>query len=623
MAEPWYFEVFPCRPRPYADECLSGYLVRLAMANRIPSLWALASDLFPRWPGTQQLALLRWEYPVEAWGLLPLRTQLEVTTLNQLTVLAWVTKFRRPPTLLPSGWRGPGHVLSGIVMTAHRACPQCLEEAAYLRLSWRLKAVEACLVHGCLLQGYCHGCGAPLHVGCTHATPWCCPRCGADWRGLPAIPAAEEVLVAQRRQQAHVRYLLDPTTRLAVEDPEAANPERALPEAVGLKFRQLRLEQGRSIVEMARQVGVMAERLADLEHGKQVPLPLYGRYLDGLGITWAEVSARTVTPEMVQQMTALPHRELRQCPNPQCEANTQAPGPHVKMLRDMPEQRVVRLRCTCCGKRFTRSYDGQLTSRVGTRTVSTDPARWLKSAQEREQLIAWGREGKSNRWIGQQLGWGQKTVRTYWLRLEMAEEVHRAQAERRQRVQVERRTKLRNRITTVLPRLLSEAHEVCVSDVAEALGLTATYFSSEPELSAELRERLDDQNAEVRARRDAAVQARIQEACISLGQRQELVTHARMLQEVGCTWRVLRTHYPDLAAQLHTAVEEHQRCAREARRAEQLAQIDAAAQRLSAQGVRLTQKAILREAGMEGRPAQGNVLRQRLQHWVGDFPWNE
>jgi hypothetical protein len=39
MEAPWYFEVLPCRPRPYADECLSGYLVRLAAANRIRSLW--------------------------------------------------------------------------------------------------------------------------------------------------------------------------------------------------------------------------------------------------------------------------------------------------------------------------------------------------------------------------------------------------------------------------------------------------------------------------------------------------------------------------------------------------------------------------------------------------------
>lgn len=623
MAEPWYFEVLPCRPRPKADECLSGYLVRLAGANRIRSLWTLASDLFPRWQGTQSLPLLRWEYPVEEWGLLPLRTQLEVATLNQLTVLAWVAKFRRPPSQKASGWQGPGHFLSGVITTAHRACPHCLEEAAYLRLGWRLKAVEVCLAHGCLLQGACQGCGAPLHVGCEHTNPFCCPRCGADWRGLPVIPAAEEVLIMQRRQQAHVRYLLDPSTRLAVEDPEAANPERALPEAVGLKFRHLRLERGMSVIATARHIGVPDGTLTRLERGKQVPLSLYGRYLDALALTWPEVSAITVTPEMVQQMSAIPHLGLRQCPNPTCAASGRPPGLHVTMMQDLPEQRVVRLRCTHCGKRFTRSYDGQLTSRVGTRTVSCDPARWHKSAQELEQLIAWGREGKPNRWIGQQLGWGQKTVRTYWLRLDMAEEVHRAQAERRQHTQAERRAKLRDRIISVLPQLLREERELGVDDVAEALGLPATYFVGEPELSAELREGLVGHNAEVQVRRDTAIRERIQEACLCLGQSQNLVTHARMLEEVGFTWVNLRNHYPDLAAQLHAAVEEHQQCHREARRAEQLAQIDAAAKRLSGRGVRLTQKAILAEAGLSGRLGQASVLRQRLQHWVGDFPWNE
>ena len=33
MSEPWFFEVLPYRPSPYSDECLSGYLLRLAEVN--------------------------------------------------------------------------------------------------------------------------------------------------------------------------------------------------------------------------------------------------------------------------------------------------------------------------------------------------------------------------------------------------------------------------------------------------------------------------------------------------------------------------------------------------------------------------------------------------------------
>ena len=68
MLKPWFFDVLPFRPIPYPEECLSGYLVRLAEANGEVRLWDLVGDLFPRWVGPQQLALLRWEYPVDDWG---------------------------------------------------------------------------------------------------------------------------------------------------------------------------------------------------------------------------------------------------------------------------------------------------------------------------------------------------------------------------------------------------------------------------------------------------------------------------------------------------------------------------------------------------------------------------
>ena len=33
MAEAWFFRAYPCRPVPYPDECLSGYLLRLALES--------------------------------------------------------------------------------------------------------------------------------------------------------------------------------------------------------------------------------------------------------------------------------------------------------------------------------------------------------------------------------------------------------------------------------------------------------------------------------------------------------------------------------------------------------------------------------------------------------------
>ncbi len=75
MPEPWVFEVWPAHPAPDPGECLTSYLLRLAEANGGVRVWELIQDVFPAWTHPQQLRLLRWEYPVDNWGRLPLRAQ--------------------------------------------------------------------------------------------------------------------------------------------------------------------------------------------------------------------------------------------------------------------------------------------------------------------------------------------------------------------------------------------------------------------------------------------------------------------------------------------------------------------------------------------------------------------
>jgi hypothetical protein len=96
--------------------------------------------------------------------------------------------------------------------------------------------------------------------------------------------------------------------------------------------------------------------------------------------------------------------------------------------------------------------------------------------------------------------------------------------------------------------------------------------------------------------------------------------------DCGADWRVLPVR-PAPAAVL-AAQQQQQAGLRflldpETALAAQLAQIDAAADRLHARGVRLSQRAILLEAGLSLHSGVNLILRQRLQHWVGDFPWNE
>lgn len=128
-------------------------------------------------------------------------------------------------------------------------------------------------------------------------------------------------------------------------------------------------------------------------------------------------------------------------------------------------------------------------------------------------------------------------------------------------------------------------------------------------------------NAEVRQRRYAATASRVQNLCAQLAEMQEGVTMEWLLEQLGLSWKCLQEHYPELAAYAQQAVKEQQLRARQARTAEQLAQIDRAARGLIASGSRLTYKAILAEAKLSPHSDKSPVLQQRLQHWVGSCPW--
>jgi transposase-like protein/DNA-binding XRE family transcriptional regulator len=624
MVEPWYFEVLPYRPEPYADECLSGYLARLAVANGIVDLWHLAGDLFPLWRVTRQLSLVRWEYPLDAWGLLSLRVQLSLVTLNQLTALAWVQKFRAPPVFTHPFRAGPGQILNGIIRMEDCICPCCFAETPYLRLSWRLSAVEVCLAHGCWLEAACPGCGQPLDVFSRRGLSVCCSRCGMDWRTLPSRPAPATVLAAQQQEQAGLRFLLDPRTSLVDGLPPAVVADGGTARSVGLKLRWLRMAAGEAAATLATRLGIATTTVNALERGEHVPLALYGRYVEAVGQTWPEVAGLTLTHAMVEQLTTPAHMALRHCPNPQCAASHLPPGLHIKLLRDLPEHRVARFRCSSCGRSFTRRYDGPTTTRTSrTRDDLPDLTRSQKTTEELERLVAWGREGRPNRWIAQQLGWGQKTVRTYWLVLGLEVEVHRAQAAWRRRQQEQRQKDLRAALEPVLTRLLSGDQEVALRDVARALGYNGDYLHSDPELAADLQTRLAQHNAEVRNQQAAVWASRVTDYCQTLTDTEDPVMLKAALARLDISWKVLRERYPDLALLLQTTIRSRQQQHCAACRAAQLAQIDAAAERLHARSVRLSQRAILLEAGLSLHSGAVPSLRQRLQHWVGDFPWNE
>ena len=615
--KPWFFDVLPCHPPPLPGECLSGYLLRLAQVNQFFNFWDMVSVLFPTWQAPHQISLLRWEYPVDDWGCIPLRTQLSLTELRKLTVAPWIEKFRPPLVFKRPGYLSPGHFLRGAVSPHLQVCPLCLQAGPYLRLMWRLAPIQVCLDHGCLLQAQCHRCGTPLTVVSPTQRHLRCAACDADLRTLPIVTAPADVLTPQRRQIAELQFLLDPEVTL-INDP-TCDPR----EAIGLKFRYLRSQTGCSVAAMARQVGVSDAVITSLELGRYASsLPLYLTYLEALSWSWSDFAALEVPHEFVRSLEEPPYMSLRLCPNPECPNHQPPPGLGVCVLMDLPDRRIVRFRCTTCGRRFTRSYDGELVTKPRRPPIRPgEPPTVVKSAEEVAHLTGLGLQGLDNRQIARQLGWGEKTVRMYWISLGLEEQVHEAQARRRAREQQERHAALRNRVETILQSLLDQDEEITLSQVSRALGRNSEYLQNHPDLKEQVQEVAQGHNARVKQRRYETLSARITRLIEEAKHGHEPMTIKGIAQQAGLSYGRLRNSYPELHAMVRQAVQEHQAKMRALRTKMRCAQINEAAARLVAQGSRLTYRALLEEVGLHKCSAQADpAVQDLLRRWVGDFP---
>jgi transcriptional regulator with XRE-family HTH domain len=615
MTEPWFFDVFPNHPAPYPGECFSGYLLRLAQANGFVSFWDLVSDLFPFYQQTNQISLLRWEYPVDDWGRIPLRTQLSTTDLQRLTVLPWVGKFRSPPVATRANHLSPGHFLQGIVHPHLRVCPLCLQAQPYLRLMWRLTPVQVCLEHGCLLQAQCHGCGTPLTVlGPAHRHLHCAV-CDMDLRTLPAITAPADILAVQQRQQADLRFLLDPDITL-IHDP-TCDPRKA----IGLKFRFLRRQTGLSVADMGRQIGVSEGIISALELGQHTALPFYLTYLNALPYSWADLPALEIPHEFLQSINEPSFMHLRLCPTPECVNHDPPPTVGVRLLKDLPDCRKVRFRCMACGRSFTRTYEGEQVVLPRRPLLGPgEPPTVAKSKEEVARLVEMGLQGMGNVQIARQLGWGHKTVAMYWISLDVEDQVHQAQAQRRAQEKQDRHASRRDCVETILRSMLNEDEEITLHRVDLALGHTNDYLHNYRDLVERVREVAQPHNARVRQRKHEELSMRIAQAIEEARQSDEAMTVRGVAERVGLSYSKLRESHPELHATVRQAVKEHRALARADRTQVYCAHINEAAARLATKGSRLTHQAILEEAGVDKNKVRfDSVVQELLRQWVGNF----
>lgn len=612
-----FVQVLPYRPAPYPGECLSGYLVRLADANGL-TFWDLACDLFGRLRTVGQLPLLRWEYPIDEWGRIPLRTQLSPVQLRALSVAPLLAKFRAPLIVPPGQSRSPGQSLQDIVRPELAVCPQCLEAEPYVRLMWRLIPAQVCLTHAAWLQDRCPQCGKMLRVVSTAQPHLRCAECGMDLRRLPTVPAPEDLLISQTRCQANLQFLLNPETRLVDMVSSEKRRPSDLPQAIGLKFRYLRKEAGLSQADVAKRMKVAGTMVGSVENGRHTPLAVYLSYLDVFALTWSCL-ANLQVPSRFRLHPEPIHFSLRVCPNSDCP-NHRAPSSRVGLEEDLPERQMARFRCATCGQYFTRTYAGQLVTKG--RHSPIRPIHALitrKPPEECARVLKLGRQGVSNRRIHALVGWSTSTICHYWSVLEVTGEIHQAQVRRHLREKQERQAAVRARVDQALQSLIQRDEKITLERVGRELRCSKNYLSCRLGLIEHIRQVAQAHNPSVHQHREEALTAQLMQVLADLKQSGRNLTIREVAEGAGSSAFALVNAHPNVYATVRQAVGEHNVALQAARRQRELALVNEAAASLVARGIRLTRMGILKQAGLSQYRLTANpTLSGLLEHWVGD-----
>ena len=329
-----------------------------------------------------------------------------------------------------------------------------------------------------------------------------------------------------------------------------------------------------------------------------------------------------VPQTFVQELHKIPHLQLRLCPNPQCSNHQPPPSSRVRIIKDLADHRLVRLRCTDCGGYFSRTYDGELEAKPDR--SPRELAYLCKSPAEIALLTQLGLQGEGNCQIADRLGWAPRTVRHYWHALGLEEEVRQAQARRREQQLQQRHAELYARLEAVLQSLIEQDKEITLREVGQALGYDVDYLHSKPDLLERVRQVAQTHNPQVQQRRYEALSVRLSDILDEMKLSGERMTITGIAQKVGLSYKVLLYNYPELHARVRQAVQEQKARIKTLQEEKWRTQIDEAATRLIAQGSKITGHAVLRAAGISVGAAQSNpTVRKLLHQRIGGFVSND
>jgi hypothetical protein len=249
-----------------------------------------------------------------------------------------------------------------------------------------------------------------------------------------------------------------------------------------------------------------------------------------------------------------------------------------------------------------------------------DPHRLTKSDEEIAQLTEWGLQGLPNRHIAQRLGWTEKTVRTYWIALDLEQQVHAAQRHWKAQGPQQRLAILRAQLDVILQTYIAQEQEVTLRQISRALGYNCDYLNSDRVLGDYVRTILNAHNAQVQQRQQAHWLARTNQVLEELKLRDTPVTLPLLAQQIGLSLGQLQNHYPGILQRLRQAWREHRAKLKAVRSRHECNQLDEAGTRLAARGVRISIKSLLREANLsESRIKVDPRVKDTLLGWLGNF----
>ncbi|NOI76980.1 hypothetical protein F0224_14920 [Vibrio coralliilyticus] len=194
----------------YSDEALESFLLRLSddkgyerYSHFAEDTWHEVLNLHEAIPGAFPLELNRANiYHAQTTSqmrvrvLIHLENQLKRNNYGLLGLALSHSKSQFSPDFKAVHRFGVDYPYGFIRKRYTPICPQCLEDAPYIRQPWQFITHQACERHGCKLIHHCPGCHSRLEYRNTESIYQC--ECGFDLRNSPVEAAPEAELQLAR-----------------------------------------------------------------------------------------------------------------------------------------------------------------------------------------------------------------------------------------------------------------------------------------------------------------------------------------------------------------------------------------------------------------------------------------